>query len=86
MKTPAMELGLEGARWSRALAIVQGESHVVLHVREEASAAAATRPAGEPPAPRVVHVSAEQAATGRCVFLQALQLSGLHALPASVLR
>ena len=67
MKTPAMELGLEGAHWSRALAVAQGESHVVLTVREDAAMAAAARPATELRPPRIVHVSAEQAATGRCV-------------------
>jgi hypothetical protein len=70
MKTPAMELGLEGSHWSRALPVVQGESHVVLHVREDATAA--PRPPGEAPAARIVHVSAEQAATGRCAPCPAL--------------
>jgi hypothetical protein len=66
MKTPAMEFGLEGARWSRALAVAQGEAHIVLHVRHEASLGDATASlSSEPPPPRVVHVSAEQAATGR---------------------
>ena len=70
MKTPAMELGLAGSRWSRALPVVQGESHVVLHVREDATASASPRPPGDALHARVVHVSAEQAATGRCAMPQ----------------
>ena len=82
MKTPAMELGLAGSRWSRALAVVQGESHVVLQVREDAVAAASPRPPGDAPAARVVHFSAEQAATGRyaicCRMIALDRLDRLH--------
>jgi vacuolar protein sorting-associated protein 13A/C len=60
LKTPALELGLEGARWSRALSVAQGEAHVVLSVRDDSSAGG-----GSAAPARVVHLSAEQAATGR---------------------
>ena len=59
LKTPAMELGIDTGKWSRPISVSQGEAHVVLAApRDDFTPGAGAQP-------RVVHLSAEQAATGR---------------------
>jgi hypothetical protein len=70
LKTPALELGIEATgagsfrQWSRPISVAQGEAHIVLAsaLRDDVTAISG---GSVIPACRVVHLSAEQAATGR---------------------